>query len=59
MAFKLKPCPFCGGTDLHLEYFSGWRTDVIVCSDCIATFFQQEITCEEDLIKAWNRRVNE
>ena len=53
---KLLPCPFCGGTDLQLESFSGWGVDVIVCSDCLATFSQQEITCEEDLIKAWNRR---
>lgn len=53
---KLKPCPFCGGTDLHLESFSGWGADVIVCYDCLATFSQQELTCEEDLIKAWNRR---
>ena len=52
----LKPCPFCGGTDLHLESFSGWGADAIVCYDCLATFSQQEITCEDDLIEAWNRR---
>ena len=46
---SLKPCPFCGGTDLHLESFSGWGADVIVCYDCLATFSQQEITCEDDL----------
>lgn len=54
---ELKPCPFCGGTDLRLESFSGWGIDIIVCYDCLATFSHQEITCEEDLIKAWNRRV--
>ena len=53
----LKPCPFCGGTDLHLESFSGWGDDVIVCYECLAIFSQQEITCEEDLIEAWNRRA--
>lgn len=56
---ELKPCPFCGGTDLHLESFSVCGADVIVCYDCLATFSQQEITCEEDLIEAWNRRANE
>lgn len=56
---KLKPCPFCGGTDLHLESFSGWGNDVIVCYECLATFSQQEIICEEDLIEAWNRRADE
>ena len=57
MIGELKPCPFCGGTDLHLESFSGWGADVIVCYNCLATFSQQEITCEEDLIEAWNRRA--
>ena len=56
---ELKPCPFCGGTDLHLEFFSGCEADAIVCYDCLATFSQQEITCEEDLIKAWNRRADD
>lgn len=45
--------------DLHLESFSGWGADVIVCYDCLATFSQQEITCEEDLIRAWNRRAKD
>ena len=58
---KLKPCPFCGGADLHLKFlnFSGWGADVIVCYDCLAIFSQQEITCEEDLIDAWNRRASD
>ena len=56
MTDKLKPCPFCGGTDLHLRSFFSPDSDIIVCYDCLATFSQQELTCEEDLIKAWNRR---
>lgn len=55
----LKSCPFCGGTDLRLESFSGWGNDVIICNDCLAIFSQYEITCEEDLIEAWNRRSDE
>lgn len=54
---KLEPCPFCGGTDLRLSSFSGWGNDVIICYDCLSIFSQQEITCEEDLIRAWNRRA--
>ena len=55
---ELKPCPFCGEKkDLHLQSFSGLGNDVIVCYGCLATFSQQEITCEEDLIEAWNRRA--
>ena len=57
---ELKPCPFCGEREeLHLKSFSGWGADVIVCYGCLATFSQQEITCEEDLIEAWNRRVTD
>ena len=55
---KLKPCPFCGSTDLHIEYSSSWGADRIICYDCLATFSQQEITCENDLIEAWNRRAD-
>lgn len=55
---ELKPCPFCGGTDLHFESFSGWGNDVIICHKCLSIFSQQEITCEEDLITAWNRRAS-
>lgn len=54
----LLPCPFCGETDLHLESFSGFGADVVICRGCLATFSQQEITCEEDLIKAWNTRAS-
>lgn len=53
---KLSYCPFCGGTELWLESFSGWGADAVICGECLATFSQQEITCEEDLIAAWNRR---
>ena len=52
---QLKPCPFCGGTDLHIE-----ETDYVylICYDCLSWFTQAEITCREDLIDAWNRRPN-
>ena len=53
---ELKPCPFCGGTDLHFRSVFAPDSDVIICYDCLASFSQQELTCEEDLIKAWNRR---
>jgi Lar family restriction alleviation protein len=54
----LLPCPFCGETDLQLESFSGFGEDVVICRSCLATFSQQEITCKEDLIKAWNTRAS-
>lgn len=50
---KLKPCPFCGGTDLHLI---DTDTQYLICYDCLSWFTQAEAVCEEDLIEAWNRR---
>lgn len=54
----LLPCPFCGEKDLYLELSSDFGADVVICRGCLATFSQQEITCEEDLIKAWNTRAS-
>lgn len=56
---ELKPCPFCGGTELSIENFSGWGVDVVICLQCLCVFSQMEMTCEEDLIDAWNRRAGE
>lgn len=53
----LKPCPFCGCRDVHFYGAEEWGT--IVCYGCLATFSQQESTCQEDIIEAWNRRVYE
>ena len=62
----LKPCPFCGGHDVHAVHAEEHRNEygevdggIIVCFDCLASFYQQEATCQEDLVKAWNRRVND
>ena len=33
--------------------------DAIICYGCLATFTQQEITCDDDLIEAWNRRASD
>ena len=59
----LKPCPFCGGTNIHVEYeiddFGNEKWSYICCYDCLASFFQQEAICDEDNIKAWNRRAGE
>lgn len=55
---ELKPCPFCSGKNLHIESFSGWGNDVIICYDCLSIFSQMEITCEDDLVDAWNKRAD-
>ena len=55
---KLKPCPFCGGSDIHVE-IDGDLGSYICCYDCLSSFWQQEACCEEDNIVAWNRRTSD
>ena len=59
---ELKPCPFCGGTDLTM-YSSGIiRADYVVyCNTCniktgLGTVKRQS---EESVVAAWNRRAHE
>lgn len=55
---KLKPCPFCGGTNIDcLE--AGFRTGVwfVQCDECYATF--PDFDSEAEAIKAWNRRAKD
>lgn len=54
---ELKPCPFCGGKNIHLERIEE-QGSYICCYDCLGSFWQQEACCEEDNIEAWNRRVS-
>jgi len=60
---ELKPCPFCGGTDLEVWFGGIFRptTHVIHCNTCeletgIGTDQKQS---KESLVAAWNRRVKE
>lgn len=60
---KLKPCPFCGGHDVHAEeqindYTNTVDFGAIICYDCLSSFFHREVTCMDELIEAWNRRAN-
>ena len=57
---ELKPCPFCGGRNIHIEHMDDEEPyTYICCYDCLASFWQQEAVCEEDNVKAWNRRVTD
>lgn len=53
---ELKPCPFCGSINVHIQG-DGYATH-IECFDCLAIFTQGEITCDDELIEAWNRRAD-
>lgn len=54
---ELKPCPFCGGTDISCAD-AGRKTDVwfIQCEDCFATF--PHFDSKAEAIEAWNRRAD-
>lgn len=54
---KLKPCPFCGGIDVHIEEDPHYHGSYIQCYECLASFYQAEAICIEDNVRAWNRRA--
>ena len=65
MATELKPCPFCGGTDIR-KIITIFDCD-IWCADCKASMHRENyMKCdtiretvsdaEPEAVKAWNRR---
>lgn len=59
---RLKPCPFCGGTDLTLEGLGYTRIDMpyfqpyrIYCKDCYFNFDLPDCDIGQ-AISAWNKR---
>lgn len=61
---ELKPCPFCGGEALLEPYRArkGYEAS-IQCNQCLCSMstitYDEEETAIEDIVKAWNRRVND
>lgn len=47
---ELKPCPFCGNTDLYKGAFAYWT---VSCKKCPAS---QKGETEKEAIQAWNTR---
>ena len=71
---ELKPCPFCGGTDIYetysQEYAYGTRRPEIFCNTCKSIFSVEDdspyMNCDEDFKyrkektrETWNRRRND
>lgn len=55
---KLKPCPFCGETNIGCKD-AGLFTDVwfVQCQSCYATF--PHFDSKEEAVTAWNMRAGE
>ena len=70
---ELKPCPFCGGTNVYEtlnEERAGYKNPMIFCNWCKAIFTIEDdspyVMIDEDYeyrrkktIQAWNRRAKE
>lgn len=54
---ELKPCPFCGGTNIAVAKEDEWE---VMCMDC---YVNVGACCsyytEAEAIEAWNKRVGE
>jgi Lar family restriction alleviation protein len=70
MSDELKPCPFCGSTNLSIETNSVQPDDFhdghVVCDDCDASgrhamtlegWLSSKAEAKEEAIEAWNRRT--
>lgn len=53
---ELKPCPFCGGTDIECVDFHKADMWFVQCENCYATF--PSFDTEDEAIEARNRRVD-
>ena len=60
IAYKPKPCPFCGSNDIRWKTMCsghGEVDDVLYCSKCYATITSSGN--KQDIIEKWNRRTDE
>ena len=51
---ELKPCPFCGCTEITADHDYSWGWDVH-CIGCYATI--EDCMTKEEAIAKWNKRV--
>ena len=55
---ELKPCPFCGASQVRVELADGWVIPVIHCEGCGAGVSFCSTRHEEEAAAAWNRRAD-
>ena len=69
---ELKPCPFCGGTDIQMGTYEVMPDCEIMCRDCrcilstevswrdenneVMSIEEHDRKCKKVLIELWNRR---
>ena len=57
---ELKPCPFCGSTDVHILNHGTQGEHSITCKDCnVWVDHMFDAMSEEEAIELWNRRAKE
>lgn len=59
---ELRPCPFCGSTDVRIGYMGVgfFDTATVVCNECGVCLSSDKHMLEtEDAEMLWNRRVEE
>lgn len=54
---NLKPCPFCGGTDIRQHFDYPIHIWSIKCRNCGGKM--QRYGSQQQAVTAWNRRVND
>ena len=57
MMNELKPCPFCGGTDLYIdggEFLQDFEVRCVKCGGRVCYF-----ATKAEALAAWNRRVKD
>lgn len=56
---ELKPCPFCGSTDVYILHHGTKGEHSITCKDCnVWVDHMFDGMSKEEAIVLWNRRVN-
>jgi len=51
------PCPFCGGTEIHIQIFCEGVDHAIGCSRCGAGWTLGDFNFDADAVVAWNTRA--
>lgn len=54
---ELKPCPFCGGSNLRVTDSCGYLEMSVECADCDASGPYGWPDDRESAVEQWNKRV--